>query len=148
MITCQIEKPDYNELLEYMRFQIDDAFPLLRGEERIKSFTEKLFSHADFCFCRNEGRLVGMIAYYANGRGANFAYLAQAYVSPGYRKEGLYTRMLNIVTNDVKNKGFYEIQLEVVSQNEISLCCHLRKGFKIINSDMPNAQSYFMSKTI
>ena len=148
MITCQIEKPDYAELLGYMHYQIADAFPLLRGEARILAFTDKLYTHADFCFCRDDGRLVGMIAYYANGRGANFAYIAQGYVSSGYRQAGLYTRMLNEVTNDVKNKGFHEIRLEVVSQNDRSLSCHLRNGFKIMDSDMPNVQSYFLNKTI
>lgn len=148
MITCQIERPDYEELLDFVRFQINEAFPLLRGEARIKAFTDKLYSHAEFCFCRDEGQVVGMIAYYANGRGANFAYLAQGYVSPSYRKAGLYTRMLNIVTNDVKNKGFHEIRLEVANQNDISKHCHLRNGFKLLYYNILHTQSYIMSKAI
>lgn len=35
MITRQIERPDYEELLDFVRFQINEAFPLLRGEARI-----------------------------------------------------------------------------------------------------------------
>lgn len=60
MMTCQKEKPDYEELLRYMRYQVADAFPHLRGEQRTKAFTDKLYAHADFCSCRDGGQLVGM----------------------------------------------------------------------------------------
>lgn len=148
MITCQIERPDYAELLGYMRFQIADAFPLLRGEERIISFTDKLYAHADFCFCRDDGHIVGMIAYYANGKGADFAYLAQVYVSPDYRRSGLYTRMLDLVVENTKEKGFHEIRLEVVRQNKIAQLCNVRNGFVMMEDEKSDASSYFMRKLI
>ena len=145
-ITCQIEKPSYAELLGYMRFQIADAFPLLRGEERIKSFTDKLYAHAKFCLCRDNGYLVGMMAYYANGKGADFVYLSQAYISPSYRKKGLYNRMLAIVTNDARERGFHEMRLEVDKENKTAITCHLSNGFVKIETDTPN--SFFMNKAI
>ena len=147
MISCQIEKPDYKELLNYMRMQIEDAFPLLRGEERIKAFTDKLYAHAEFCFCRENGKLVGMIAYYANGKGADFAYLAQAYVSPDYRKKGLFFRMLNVVEEDARIKGFQQICLEVDYQNEIAQRCYSHHGFRVMQTDNQNSHSFFMNKT-
>ena len=129
MITCQIEKPDYDELLSYMHYQVADAFPHLRGEQRMKAFTDKLYAHADFCFCRYEGLLVGMIAYYANGEGADFAYLAQVYVSPDYRRIGLCSRMLDLVAQNARSKGFHEIRLEVYKYNEDALHYYTNQGF-------------------
>jgi len=146
MITCQIEKPDYAELLRYMHYQVADSFPYLRGEQRTKGFTDKLYAHADFCICRDEGRLIGMIAYYANGEGANFAYLAQVYVSPDYRREGLCSRMLDLVAQDVKSKGFQEIRLEVYKYNDYAQHYYTNHGFYT----MPDARSetLLMKQTI
>ena len=129
MMNCLIEKPDYAELLGYMHFQIADAFPALRGEGRIKAFTDKLYAHADFCFCRDDDRIVGMIAYYANGKGADFAYIAQVYVSPDYRRQGLFTRMLDLVVRDVLRKGFHEIRLEVYKNDKVAQLCYEKNGF-------------------
>ena len=129
MITYQTEKPDYEGLLSYMHYQVADAFSHLKGEQRTKAFTDKLYAHADFCFCRDEGQLVGMIAYYANGEGADFAYLAQVYVSPDYRRRGLCSRMLDMITQDARSKGFHEIRLEVYKYNEYAQHYYTNHGF-------------------
>lgn len=146
MITCQIEKPIYTELLGYMHFQIEDAFPHLRGEERTISFTDKLYAHANFCFCRDEGRIAGMIAYYANGEGADFAYISQVYVSPGYRRMGLCSRMLDLVTQDVRSKGFKEIRLEVYKYNDEAQYYYTNQGFVTMHDT--SHDTLLMNKTI
>jgi len=146
MITCQIEKPDYEELLSYMRYQIDEAFPHLRGEQRMMAFTDKLYAHADFCFSRDEEQIVGMIAYYANGEGADFAYLAHVYVSPSYRRMGLCTRMLDLVTQDARNKGFHEIRLEAYKNDVGPQLCYRHNGFRATDIAMPD--TLFMNRMI
>ena len=145
MITCQIEKPDYAELQGFMRSQIADAFPDLRGE-RTKAFTDKLYIHADFCFCRDKGRLVGMIAYYANGKGADFAYIAQAYVSPDYRRQGILTRMMDLVIRDALRKGFLEIRLEVYKHDKVAQLCYVKNGFVVMG--VAHRDTLYMCKPI
>ena len=146
MMTSQIEKPDYAELLGYMRYQIADAFPALRGEKRTKAFTDKLYTHADFCFCRDNGHLVGMIAYYSNGKGADFAYIAQTYVSPDYRQQGLLTRMMDLVVRDVLRKGFLEIRLEVYKRDKLAQFCYLKNGF--VAMEMAHGDKLYMLKRL
>ena len=146
MITCQIEKPDYAELLGYMHYQIADAFPLLRGEARILAFTDKLYTHADFCFCRDNGHLVGMIAYYANGKGADFAYIAQVYVSPDYRRQGFLTHMMDIVVRDALRKGFHEIRLEVYKHDKIAQLCYAKNDF--VAMEIARQDTLYMRKPI
>ena len=146
MITCQNEKPDYAELLRYMHYQVTDAFPHLRGDQRTKVFTDKLYAHADFCFCRDEGQLVGMIAYYANGEGADFAYLVQIYVSPDYRRMGLFSRMLDLISQDARSKGFHEMRLEVYKYNAEAQCCYKHNGFRAM--DIAKPETLYMNKMI
>lgn len=132
MIICQIEASSYDELVTYMRYQADDTFSSLKDEERLLAFATKLNTCAEICFCRDNGHLVGMIAFYANGQGADFAYIPLVYVSPDYRKKGLFSRMLSIVEKHVKERGFSEIRVEVLKNNDNAIKCYLNDGFEVV----------------
>ncbi len=143
-ITCKIESISLEELLIYMRFQANEAFPSLKDKTKLLAFATKLHENAEFCLCRDDGKLVGMIAYYANGQGADFAYMPHVYVSPNYRKVGLFSRMLNTIEKYVQEKGFSEIRLEVEKENVIAQSVYLRNGFTQYKTASPN--SMYMSK--
>lgn len=145
-ITCIIESISLEELLIYMRFQANEAFPSLKDKTKLLAFATKLHENAEFCLCRDEGKLVGMIAYYANGQGADFAYMPHVYVSPNYRKVGLFSRMLNTIEKYVQEKGFSEIRLEVEKNNLFALSAYLRNGFTQYGIASPD--SIYMSKII
>ncbi len=146
MITCQIETIAFEELLNYMRFQANEAFPSLKDETKLIPFAEKLHKNAGFCLCRDEGLLVGMIAFYANGQGADFAYLPHVYVSPDYRKKRLFATMLNKVECNIKKKGFSEIRLEVEKKNVIAQSVYLKNSFASCGGPSPN--SIYMKKIL
>lgn len=145
-ITCQLEQISLEELIAFMRFQADEAFSSLKDENKLHTFASKLHDNADFCISRDEGILVGMIAYYANGQGADFAYIPHVYVSPEYRKMKLFATMLNRVELDVRQKGFTEIRLEVSKDNTIAQSAYSRNGFLPI--EIENSDSIFMSKRL
>lgn len=144
MITCQIEPISIDELQDYMHRQADDVFPSLKNEEHLLAFAQKLHTYADFCLCRHDGQLVAMIAFYANGQGAKFAYISHVYVSPGYRQQGLFSRMLNTMISYVIAKGFSEIRLEVDKKNKVALQTYLRNGFNI--GDVADTHSVYMMR--
>lgn len=136
-IICQIEAIPYNELLSYMQHQASDSFPALLDEKKLLAFVMKLDSHAEFCLCRNDqGKAVGMVAFYANGQGADFAYITHAYVSPEYRRQGCFRRMLTTISSVARERGFHEIKLEVARDNIGALQSYLKNGFMI---DQPSA---------
>lgn len=146
MITCDIESITYDELLAYMRQQAEDTFTALSDESCLVTFATKLDTHAEFCLCRDDGKLVGMIAFYANGEGADFAYIPHVYVSPEYRSKGLFTCMLKKITDIVKVKGFDEIRLEVGKENKIALQAYCHHGFELIGNAKSN--SLYLHKQI
>jgi ribosomal protein S18 acetylase RimI-like enzyme len=145
-ITCQLEQISLEELTAYMRFQADESFPSLKAENKLQTFASKLHDNADFCVSRDNGEMVGMIAYYANGQGADFAYIPHVYVSPEYRKMKLFATMLNRVELDVRQKGFTEIRLEVSKDNTIAQSAYSRNGFSPI--EIESSDSIFMSKSL
>lgn len=129
MITCQIETIAFEELLNYMRFQANEAFPSLKDKTKLHAFATKLYENAEFCLCRDEGDLVGMIAFYANRKGADFAYIPHVYVSPKYRKKRFFATMLNKVEYSIRKKGFFEIKLEVEKDNVLAQSVYSKNGF-------------------
>ena len=143
MFTCQIETVDIQELQAYMRLQAEDAFPVFKDEEWLRSFSAKLHAHAEFCICRDGGRPVGMIAFYANGQGADFAYISHVYVSPDYRKQGTFSRMLDAVKAYSISKGFTEIRLEVNNDNKSACSAYSRKGF--VQKEAASDHSFYMA---
>ena len=145
-ITCKIEPISVEELLNYMRFQANEAFPSLKDEERLLSFATKLHENAEFCLCRDEEKLVGMIACYANGQGADFAYIPHVYVSPNYRKIGLFSRMLKTIEKYVQEKGFSEIRLEVENDNWGAQSAYLKNGF--LQKKIASPKSIYMVKSL
>ncbi len=129
-MTFQIERIDYEELCVYLRLQAEDSFPDLKDVDRLKMLAKKWSTNAEFSTCRDDdGRLVGMIAFYANGQSAEFAYIPHVYVSPQYRKEGLFTIMLEKVEDYVRAKGYSQIKLEVAKDNTIAKFAYLERGF-------------------
>jgi ribosomal protein S18 acetylase RimI-like enzyme len=143
----QIEHLAFEELSSFLRLQAEDTFPDLKDEERLKMLAEKWSKNAECSTCRDDdGQLVGMIAFYANGQGADFAYIPHVYVSPEFRNRGLFARMLNAVEQYVKLKGFGIIRLEVAKNNEKAKNAYIRNGFH--HSKDVNENSSFMIKVL
>lgn len=145
MITCQIASIAYNELLDYMRKQADDTFPDLKDEQRLSQLAEKWYTHAEFCLCRDNDMLVGIIVFYANSQDTNIAYIPHVYVSPEYRRNGLFSQMLKNVKAFVKRKGFGEIRLEVETKNETAQRSYQHNGFRFLTEEIVAAKTRYMS---
>lgn len=146
-MTFQIEQLGFVELITYLRFQAEDSFPDLKCENRLKMLAEKWSNSAFFSTCRDkEGALVGMIAFYANGKGADYAYIPHVYVSPDYRRKGLFARMFQMMETYVKQKGFAIIKLEVNIDNVKAKNSYLRQGF--VEDVIAGQKTIYMVKTI
>lgn len=146
-MTFQIERLGFEELCAFLRFQAEDAFPDLKDEDRLKMLAEKWSKYAECSTCRDDdGQLVGMIAYYANGQGAEFAYIPHVYVTPDYRHRGIFAKMLRMMETYVKQKGFSEIKLEVNNDNVIAKNSYFRQGF--VEDLIAHKRTLYMVKTI
>lgn len=125
-----IEQLQLFELQSFLREQAEDTFPDLKDEERLRVLSEKWHSHAEFCTCRNDdGRLVGMIAFYANQPEGGVVYIPHVYVRSTCRGQRIMTSMLQIVEENVKEKGFKSLRLEVHKSNEIAQRAYTHYGF-------------------
>lgn len=146
-MTFQLERLKFDELCAFLRLQAEDTFPDLKNEERLKMLAEKWSKNAECSTCRGDGGdLIGMIAFYANGQGADFAYIPHVYVSPEFRSKGLFRQMLQIIETYVKQKGFTKVKLEVNNDNLIAKNAYLKQGF--LEDTVASEGTIYMVKNI
>lgn len=145
-MTIAIESLSLLELKAFLREQALDAFPALQDEGRLTMLAEKWHTHAEFCTCRDEGILVGMIAFYANQPECGVAYIPHVYVSPGFRRQGAFRQMLQTVESNIEKKGFKEVKLEVQNENTRAQKAYLKYGFSVLSTSDDN--SIYMNKLL
>ena len=144
-MTIGIEHLTLSELKSFLQEQAEDAFPSLRDEEKLNELAEKWHNHAEFCICRNaETQLVGMIAFYANQPKSKVAYIPHVYVSPKYRRRGIFIGMLNLIEKAIIQDGFSKICLEVNNSNINAKETYLKYGFEIYKE--ASNESIYMTK--
>lgn len=142
-----IEHLNLDELKSFLREQVEDAFPDLKDTARLNMLAEKWHTYAEFCTCREDsGRLVGMIAFYANRPESGIVYLPHIYVSPENRCMGVFKQMLHVVECNAKKNGFFKMKLEVQRDNLNAFRTYERTGFIISCDD--NSKSLFLMKSL
>ena len=147
MMTFSIERIQLPELLGFLFTQEEDTFPERKEEKRLKMLAEKWCEYAEFCTCRgDDGKLVGMIAFYANRPDTRTAFIIRVYVSPLSRRIGIFHKMLHLVQNHIKQSGYTHLRLEVMKNNAIAQKAYLKHGFHYEKDS--NSQTYFMQKNL
>ena len=131
-MTVAIEHLSLDELKLFLREQAQDAFPSLRDEDRLNLLAEKWQGHAEFCTCRLDNGLVGMVAFYANQPENGIVYLPHVYVRSECRGQKIMTSMLQKIEEYSKEKGFISFRLEVLKSNEIAKKAYSHYGFSYL----------------
>ncbi len=145
-MTIAIEPLSLSELKAFLHEQALDAFPDLRDEARLNMLAEKWHTYAEFCTCRDEGKLVGMIAFYTNQPESRVVFLPHVYVSPDSRGKGTFRQMLQTVESNIEKKGFKEVKLEVQNENARAHKAYLKYGFSVLSTTDDN--SIYMNKLL
>ena len=146
-MNITIEYLQLPELIAFLREQADDTFPSLKDESRLNLLAEKWHTHAEFCTCRDEkGRLIGMIAFYANQPDSEVAYIPHVYVASQFRCKGIFKKMLHVVEYRIRVRGYHIIKLEVQNDNNIALLSYERIGFSM--SGIASTKSAFLTKSL
>ncbi len=73
--------------------------------------------------------------------GKTRAYLYSFRIRPPYRSQGLGTRMLQVIENDLRSRGFRWISLNVAKDNPRARSLYERNGYRVVASE-PGIWSY------
>lgn len=142
-----IERLTLDELQSFLHEQAEDTFPDLKDGQRLKVLSEKWYSCAECCTCRNdEGCLVGIIVFYANQPQDGVVYIPHVYVRSEYRGQKLMSSMMQMIEKFAKGKKYHHLRLEVKKENKVAQKAYLHYGFSYIRES--SEKSLFMQYEI
>jgi ribosomal protein S18 acetylase RimI-like enzyme len=124
----------------------DNQFsPLLSSRVRLVKYSEKLVLNSIIIHAKENNKIIGLIAFYANESSLDYAYISLICVLKGYEGKGIGKRLIDECILHINKKGFKSIKLEVNNDNQNAISFYTKIGFHIKKQ---NQQSYIMLKPI
>jgi ribosomal protein S18 acetylase RimI-like enzyme len=119
--------------------------PHLSSRVDLLKYAEKLVHNAVIMYAKENKKLIGLIAFYANNFKLDFAFISLFCVLEGNKGNGIATRLMNECILNVKNSGFRFIKLEVYSDNRNAISFYSKFGFNVEEQNKP---SFIMLKRL
>jgi len=116
----------------------DTFVPNLSSYVNINEYSKKIFKQAVLFTKFDEDKLVGLVAAYDNPT-EKFGWITNVSVDPNYSKKGIASELLNRCYKYFETKKYFNIFLEVFSDNEKAIKLYTKQGFinhKIRNNKM------------
>jgi ribosomal protein S18 acetylase RimI-like enzyme len=112
----------------------------------LNEYAEKLCKNAMVFIAVEENDFIGFIAFYANDKDDNVAYLTQIGVSEKSQNRSVGKNLLDLCIKISKNKGMASIKLEVFNYNIKAIKFYQKHGFYF--SGNASSQSIYMMKKL
>jgi 2-polyprenyl-3-methyl-5-hydroxy-6-metoxy-1,4-benzoquinol methylase len=102
--------------------------PSLDSYVNINDYSKKIFEQA-ILFSKFDGdKLVGLVAAYDNST-EKFGWVTNVSVDPNYSRKGIASELLNECNKYFENKKYFNIFLEVFSDNKKAIKLYIKHGF-------------------
>ena len=102
--------------------------PSLDSYVDINDYSKKIFEQATL-FSKFDGdKLVGLVAVYDNPT-EKFGWVTNVSVDPNYSRKGIASKLLNECNKYFENKKYFNIFLEVFSDNKKAIKLYIKHGF-------------------
>lgn len=101
--------------------------PPLSAAVDLAAYSEKLYAHANFVACSEEGEIKAFTAFYKNTC-ARQLYVTLICVDKQLQGQGIGSKMLEALES-LKGEGFDSIALEVVKTNQTAYQFYKKHGF-------------------
>jgi 2-polyprenyl-3-methyl-5-hydroxy-6-metoxy-1,4-benzoquinol methylase len=112
--------------------------PSLDSYVDINDYSKKIFEQATLFLKFDGDKLVGLVAAYDNPT-EKFGWVTNVSVDPNYSRKGIASELLNECNKYFENKKYFNIFLEVFSDNKKAIKLYIKHGFinyKIKNNKM------------
>ena len=103
----------------------------------VEEYVDKIYENTSIIMHFEKGILAGFIAYYCNNIETKVAFLTMLCISEKFSGHGLGKLLLNASLENLKNKNFKKLELEVSNKNIKASTFYKKYGFKdsIINKE-------------
>lgn len=102
--------------------------PSLDSYVNIDDYSKKIFKQATLFTKFDNDKLVGLVAVYDNSI-EKFGWVTNVSVDPEYSRKGIASELLNECNKYFENKKYFNILLEVFSDNEKAIKLYNKHGF-------------------
>jgi ribosomal protein S18 acetylase RimI-like enzyme len=114
--------------------------PPLSARTSPAEFAKKILAYgsAIMAFAENH-REAGLVAFYANDRNTQVAYITLVAVTPEFRAKGLGRQLVEMAITESRSEGMVLMRLEVYHDNNPAIALYKRCGF--LECDEPEGVS-------
>jgi ribosomal protein S18 acetylase RimI-like enzyme len=130
--------PTLKHIQRHLTTCSDTFVPSLDSYVNIDDYSKKIFEQAVLFTKFDDDKLVGLVAAYDNPT-EKFGWITNVSVDPNYSKKGIASELLNRCYKYFETKKYFNIFLEVFSDNEKAIKLYTKQGFtnhKIKNNKM------------
>ena len=132
------------EVIDFFNKTISD-FPSFREEVFKETYARKLSANASFVVMRDmNDNIVAMIAAYLNN--PPLCYISHVSVLEEYKRNGLFSRMLELLGKVARQENCSFIKLEVKEGNVPAIAAYKKNGFEV--ECMAADDSVYMKKLL
>ncbi len=104
-------------------------YPSLSSRTDLQEYVKKLEERAARFEAWSDGKLIALLAVYANDPGSDTAFISNVSVSPGFQNNGLASILLQQCISHLKDRKFSSIKLEVHQDSIFALKLYSKFGF-------------------
>lgn len=116
-------------LISFVRALNEDFIPELSSRVDIGRWIRKIIQSGRVIVAEQDGKIVGLIAFYANNRETSKGYISYVAVSSEYRKQGIVTGLLQRCFTQSKLAGMKTIDIH--TNNPDANRFYVKIGFKL-----------------
>lgn len=128
---------DNKSLTKFLLDHDSDFYPTLSYRVNIKKYATKIHKKAILIIVKNvnNGKIVGVTAFYANDHIYKTAYLSIIIVDFDYSGKGVAKQMLELLNKYLIKKNYREISLEVYKENKAAIKLYEKEGYRTMRKD-------------
>lgn len=146
MVDYKINTASQNDILEHLR-NCDHLFsPPLSERIILKDYSEKLFDKSEKFEAWENGHMVGLVAAYFNNKETKNAFITSVSVLESYSKQGIASKLIEMLLSYAKQKSFISISLEVYYGNNKAILLYTKKEFQVIDKKNNNLHMKYIIK--
>lgn len=118
---------------KHSRFLLDSRFGRHNFEKLYKAWIDNSLNgqFATKVLVYDEGQLSGLVTYKTN---ENFATIGLIAVAPGRQGQGIGSKLLAYVEEELAENGIFELRIPTQLENERACCFYEKQGYKIIET--------------
>lgn len=135
---------DENLLLELIKSSDFEFNPSLSSRVNLHDYAKKLHDNGSLFEAYIDGKLVALVAMYANDNVTKKAYITYVYCKKEYRKLGIANQLIKNAFEKLKENNFKSVSLEVTTDNIPAVNLYKKFGFEITNLQSQNSLKSIM----